>query len=243
MGILAVSIDTREPKWVQDLQFGGAPKIITAHDCGDVWVATDDMHNLVIERKTPDDFVNSIMDQGVFLQAMRMQQMREETGSIPFVMITGQILRNSDGTVFSTLERKFIWNAVQGAKLSIQEMGVLVVECANDTDFEAAVMRLAERSRAEAIKLLPFRKVTILGGGATLLCGLPGIGVDNAGKVLDYCGSAGHALAELSLSEKDSTIKIPGIGPGMRNNIRWAMGLEDDEILAVLPKSYLSETP
>ncbi len=241
MGILAVSIDTREPKWVQDLQFGGVPKIITAHDCGDVWVATDDMHNLVIERKTPDDFINSIIDQGVFLQAMRMQQLREETGAIPFVMITGQILRNADGMAFSTSDRKFSWNAVQGAKLSIQEMGVLVVECANDTDFEAAVMRLAERSRAETIKLLPWRKVSILGGGATLLCGLPGIGIENAGKILDYCGSAGHALAELSLPDADATVKIPGVGPGMRNNCRWAMGLEDDEILAVLPKSYLSK--
>lgn len=241
MGIVAVICDSREPSWVKQLKFGGVPVAIQTLDCGDVWVATDDMHNLVIERKTPDDFINSIMDQGIFLQAGRLQTFREETGALPFVMITGPFIKNPDGTVFSTLERKFAWNAVQGAKLTLQEMGVFVVECANDSDFEAAIVRLAERSRKEGIKLLPNRKVNILGGEATLLCGLPGVGVDNAGKILDYCGTAAWALAELSLSEKDSKIKVPGIGEGMRNNFRWAMGLKEDEILAVLPKSYLSQ--
>jgi len=238
MGLLSVIVDSREPAWAKQLKFGNVPVVIQTLEVGDYWVATDDAKILIIERKTPDDFIGSIMDQRIFHQVAHMQALRAED-YWPYVMITGPIQRNPDGTVFTTLERKFSWNAVQGAKLSIQEMGVPIIECASDNDFEDAVMRLAERSREEAIKLLPNRKVNILGGEATLLCGLPGIGVENATKILDYCGSAAYALSELSHLE--SKLKIPGIGPGMKNNIRWALGLTDDDVLVVADKSIFDQ--
>jgi len=238
MGLLSVIVDNREPAWAKTLKFGGVPVVIQTLEVGDYWVATDDAKILIIERKTPDDLIGSIMDQRIFHQVAHMQAMRKED-YWPYVMITGPIQRNPDGTVFTTLERKFSWNAVQGAKLSIQEMGVPIVECASDNDFEDAVMRLAERSRTDTVLIQPVRKPTFLGGEATLLCALPGIGVDTVGKVLDYCGSAAYALSELSHLE--SKLKIPGIGPGMKNNIRWALGLTDDDVLVVADKSIFDQ--
>lgn len=234
MGILSTIIDSREPVWAKQLKFGGVPTVIQTLEVGDYWVATEDDKILIIERKTPDDFIGSIMDQRVFHQVAHMQALRTE-GYWPYVIITGPIQRNPDGTVFTTLDRKFNWNAVQGAKLSIQEMGLPIIECAGDTDFEDAVIRLAERTRTETVTIQPVRRPVFLGGEATLLCGLPGIGVETVGKVLDYCGSAAYALSELSHLE--SKLKIPGIGPAMKNNIRWALGLKDDDVLVVADKS------
>lgn len=236
MGILSVITDVYEPAWAKTLKFGGVPVVVQALEVGDYWVATDDAKILIIERKTPDDFIGSIMDQRIFHQVAHMQALRAE-GYWPYVIITGPIQRNPDGTVFTTLERKFSWNAVQGAKLSIQEMGVPIIECASDNDFEDAVMRLAERTRTETVTIQPVRRPVFLGGEATLLCGLPGIGIETVGKILDYCGSAAYALSELSHLE--SKLKIPGIGPGMKNNIRWALGLKEDDVLVVADKSIL----
>ena len=238
MGVLSIIVDVYEPDWAKQLKFGGIPVVVQTLEVGDYWVATDDAKILIIERKTPDDFVGSIIDGRIFHQVAHMQAMREE-GYWPYVMITGPIQRNPDGSVFTTLDRKFVWNAVQGAKLSIQELGVPVIECGSDTDFEAAVIRLAERSRNDTVKIAPPRKPQFFGGEATLLLGLPGIGVETVGKILEYCGSAAWALSEFS--DLESKLKIPGVGPGMKNNIRWALGLKEDEVLVVADKSILNQ--
>jgi len=42
MAIQAVQIDSREPEWVRNLQFGSVPTAVTPLPAGDIWVATDD---------------------------------------------------------------------------------------------------------------------------------------------------------------------------------------------------------
>jgi ERCC4-type nuclease len=236
--ILSVVCDSREPQWAKNLKFGGVPVAIQTLDAGDYWVATNDNKILIIERKTADDFVGSIIDGRIFHQVANMQTLRDQ-GYWSYVMITSAIQRNSDGTVFTTLDRKFSWNAVQGAKLSIQELGIPIIECGGDTDFEDAIMRLAERSRDDFVRIAPARKPRFFGGGATLLLGLPGIGLETVDRVLEYCGTAAWALSEFS--DLESKLKIPGIGPGMKANVRWALGLKDDELLIVANKTILED--
>lgn len=230
MGILSVIVDSREPDWAKKLTFGGVPVIVKPLEVGDFWVITTDQKVLIIERKTPDDFIGSVISQRIFHQAAHMATMRD-SGYWPYIIITGQIQRNIDGTVYTSIERKFNWNAAQGAKLSIQELGIPVLECAGDTDFENSIIRLSERSRDEKMVIKPIKSPVFMDGETALLCSLPGIGIETVTKVLDYCGSAGWAIAELS--DPNSKIKIPGIGPGVKNNIRWALGLKENEMLAV----------
>lgn len=233
MSILSVIIDSREPNWAKSLKFGGVPTVVQALEVGDYWIATEDNKILIVERKTPDDFVGSVIDHRIFAQAQQMCLFREE-GFWPYFVITGPIQRKQDGNVFTTLDRKFAWNAAQGAKLSIQELGIPILECADDTDFEQALIRLAKRSR-EDVKIQPARKLSIMSSQEVVLCGLPGIGPETVGKILDYCGSAAWAITELT--DEESKLKIPGVGPGIKNNVRWAFGLKDDEILAVINKN------
>lgn len=233
MGILSVIIDSREPAWAKTLKFGGVPTVVQALEVGDYWLATEDNKILIIERKTPDDFIGSIMDQRIFWQASQMSLFRDE-GFWPYLVITGPIQRKQDGNVYTTMDRKFSWNAAQGAKLSIQELGIPIIECAGDTDFEQSLIHLANRSR-EAVKIKPIRKPSFMSGQEIVLCGLPGIGPDTVGKVLDYCGTAAWAIAELT--DEESKLKIPGVGMGIKNNVRWALGLKEDEILAVINKN------
>lgn len=238
MKILAVMIDNREPSWVQELKFDGASKLVTSLDVGDVWLATEDMQTLIVERKTPDDFLGSLASGRLFIQAKNLQDYRA-SGYWPYIMISGTIQKGTNGKAFTGHETGFIWESVEGAKLSLQEMGIYVIECAGDTDFEAALIRLVNRSREKIINIPPSRKGNVLGTQAGILCGLPGIGPEKVEQILDYCGTAAHALAELTNDLSD--IKIPGVGPGLKNNARWALGLQDNEFLAVLDKEILQE--
>ncbi len=63
MGIATVIIDSREPKWVQELSFGGVPTAVAQLDYGDLHVLCEDDCMLIIERKTPDDFLNSLRNE------------------------------------------------------------------------------------------------------------------------------------------------------------------------------------
>ena len=73
MAIASVIIDSREPDWVQRLDFG-VPAAVTALDAGDLWVATTDAQTLIIERKTPTDLLNTIKADRLFQQVIGMRQ-------------------------------------------------------------------------------------------------------------------------------------------------------------------------
>ena len=57
--IRSVIIDSREPPEVKSLSFYGARKSIIEMEYGDIWATCEDGQTLVIERKEPEDFVNS----------------------------------------------------------------------------------------------------------------------------------------------------------------------------------------
>lgn len=227
--ITATMIDSREPDWVKNLKFSGVPVTIQTLDAGDFWVVTDDSKILVIERKTPGDFLNTLKEERLFVQMAGLQELRNQ-GYWPYLMITGDFKRGANGHVVTDRETGWSWNAVEGALLSIQEMGIFVTHCAGDTDLEAAIIRLADRSREEKMILPPARIGKVLGIQAGFLCGLPGIGPEKVGDILDYCGNPAWALVALT----DNTSQIPGIGQGIKNNVRFALGLKDDEQMGII---------
>ena len=237
MGITAVMIDSREPQWVKSLKFGGCPVVVTTLEAGDFWVSTEDNEILVVERKTPEDFLGTLGQGRLFVQGALLQEQRK-AGKWAYLLVTGEIRSNADGNV--VVERRetgWRWNDVQGAILSMQELGVFVHFCDGDKDLEAAIIRLSNRSRKPEMRVAPARMGNHLSLQEQALCALPGIGEETVGRLLEFCGSAAEAIAECT--QLKSKIKIPGIGPGMKNNIRFALGLNENQELRVLDRETI----
>lgn len=226
MPLTAISIDQREPKWVQDLKFGGVSKSVGLLDFGDFWLACEDGTLVIVERKTPNDFLNTLKDDRLFQQMGGLIESKKNLSAWPYILITGEFRLGQGGKVFTDRETGWDWKSVHGALLSIQEMGVFVTHCAGDTDVEAALIRLSNRSHKPDMIISETRTAKFMGISASFLCGLPDIGPERVGTILDACGgSVAWALVALT----DDSIQLPGVGPGIRNNIRHILGLGESQ--------------
>jgi ERCC4-type nuclease len=239
--ILALQIDSREDTWLKNWQttppalLADVPILVQALETGDAKVICADGVVLNVERKTPSDFLNSIPNDHIFDQVARMMQERRESGALPFLVITGEIMRNpSTGNCIipgSKHGEGWNWNAIQGALLSIQEAGVPVIFCAGDLDYAACLDRLAKRNHSHMI-INPTREIMALTPEERVLCGLDGIGPELATAILDRCTFPAWALDVLTDTRVDAP-KIPGIADGRKRIIRKVLGLQDDQKLSV----------
>lgn len=224
MTIEAVLIDSREPQWIQQLTFSGAPVTTLQLEFGDVHVATSDGTLLVIERKTPTDLLNTLRDDRLFPQVRGMLRLSRWA----YVLITGEITRDSNGhAIADGRETGWDWKSVQGALLSIGELGAFTTFCAGDSDVEPAITRLANRERGNLL-LKPVRKAELMSSSLALISSLPQIGPERAATLLDYCGTAAMVLSALTWNTD-----IPGISRDIKYRARHALGLNANEILTV----------
>lgn len=239
MAITTVIIDSREPKWVQDLTFGGVPTAVAAMDYGDLHVLCDDDCTLIIERKTPDDFLNSLKSDRLFVQSAKCAKARLDAqlkyvtmDSIwPYLVVTGQFYPDQNGkTITPRGVTGWNWNSVMGALLTIQEMGTAVVFAASDDDYEKLVIGLSNRSRKPETQILPPKPPSILSPGHQILASLPGIGMERLKTVMDYAGGLpGWALVGLTDMEHD----YKGIPKNTQRSIRAALKLKPNERLEI----------
>jgi ERCC4-type nuclease len=224
MAIQSVMIDQREPDWVQKLEFSGVPKAVTLLNAGDFLLATDDNCMLAIERKTPGDLLNTLRGDRLFQQVAALR----EVSPWSYLLITGPLLRGPDNKVIADRITGWDWNAVQGALLTVQELGVHVLHCAGDHDLETALIRLANRSR-DAVPVDHPRRSRILSDAESIIAALPGIGLERLDAIervfpinqLGYMGLL--ALTDPEPEKWD----IQGIGSGITRRIRKALGLQD----------------
>lgn len=230
MTLTAVMIDTREPDWVRRLTFGGVPTSAVMLEHGDLMVATDDSQIILIERKTPDDFLGSMKDARLFPQ---LSGMLEQTRWC-YLVITEELSRGQNGMVVTARGATgWNWAAVQGVLLSIQEMGVFVVFSAGDTDYEACVQRIAARDRNANLLLSPAKFPRVLTPSEQVIASLPGIGVERLQTVMDACLTPAWALAQLT----DRKTVFPGIAEGIKGRIRSTLGLRNNTELVVVTDS------
>jgi ERCC4-type nuclease len=225
--ILSVMIDSREPEWIRKLTFGGVPTAVIALDAGDFLVATSDNRLLGIERKTSDDLLNTLRDDRLFPQIARLRASTE----FAYLLVSGPLNPGADGKTITSRLTGWDWNAVQGALLTVQELGVSIVYATGDLDVEPTIQRLAGRRRDD-VRILPPRQPNILGAGEAAIAALPGIGLEKLSTVMAAAGTPAWAL--LMLTQRDGE-HVPGIGPGTKATIRRALGLDDDLDFVILP--------
>lgn len=233
----AVMIDSSEPQWVKELKFDGAQTIVTSLEHGDILASTLDAELLCIERKTPNDLLGSIKDKRVFKQVAGMRSLSPWS----YLVITGVIDHTSTGmTVVEGRTTGWNYDAVQGALLEIQDLGVKILTCRSDEDFEATVLRLAKRDRKSIKPIEPNKLPAILTPGEVLLTSLPGIGIEKAKQILaEFNNKPCDALSWLTWHRWDlvgeSGTSIPGISTGTKRAIRSALCLDDNEVIEVVP--------
>jgi ERCC4-type nuclease len=215
----ACIIDAREPDHIKRLNFG-CPSMVQTLETGDLHIATDDDKLLIVERKAAMDFVNSIKDGRLFNQVARAKQITPYV----YVVIVGSILPVRGGkTAINGNLTGWDYAAIQGVMVSIQELGAMIIHCADDNDFVAAVVRLANRSRRDVIPVMPVREAAIFGGAENVLASLPGIGVKKAADLLKMFPNVGMALWFLT-DINDTQTKIPGIAENTKKNIVKLLG-------------------
>ena len=238
--ITSVMIDAREPATKHLLDYGAAA-VVTTLDVGDLWATTDAGHILIIERKTTEDLLASIKDERLFTQAAAMAEIRDGI-RFPYLVVEGFISSDSQGKVITGRGvTGWNYNAVQGALLTVQELGIPIVYCAPD-DFANSIQRLGKRSR-EPIKVIPHRSTTHLGEGSAVLLALPGIGPEMLNRIGQETAGVGQAICMLSDPEIQSSVPM-----ATRKRIRKVLGLKDkfmavcangagEEILQVLEEA------
>lgn len=236
--ITAIIIANTEPEWVKNSSFGGVPKMID-HDpkAVDAKAITDDGCTLAFERKTPGDFLNSLKEDRLFPQLTRLAEMRiaqqradEPLTYFPYLIITGQFLPGPDGNITAD-GRATGWSfaKIQGALLSIQEMGIFVVFANGDMDYENCILRIGKRNRYLELRILAPRPAKMLGPKFDFLTGIPDVGVETTQKLLDWSGdNVAQALAGIT----DMEIKAP-VPVNVRKRFRNLLGLCEGENLEV----------
>lgn len=232
MGLVGVILDSREPEWVRTLSFGGAPTSTTLLDTGDLLAACDDGEILAVERKEVNDFLHSLQSDRLFPQLTRLRQV----SPWPYLVLCGSLTPGPGGKTFASgHETGWNWSSIQGALLTVQEIGVPIVFVASDQDYEATVIRLASRSRTTA-RFKPPREATLVSEAEAILASLPGVGDSKAQALLAYCGNVAWALSYLTDDHWDGPTTVPGIGNGVKRRVRRALELEDWAILSVVTR-------
>jgi ERCC4-type nuclease len=231
-------VDSREPESIQEIDFG-VTKVVTKLDTGDLWASCSDGETILIERKTPNDLLNSIGDGRAFNQAARM---RDQT-KWAYVVITGTLTPLHDGhTAINGRATSWKWASVQGALLTIQEFGVNVVFAQHDNHYRDTVEMLARRSRDTDRVLSPVHDTRMMTPGEVMLTALPGIGLSRAQAILEeFDGHPAYALAYLTWM--DTMWKVAGIGDGVKAGVRKALKLQDnEEIVVMTPNSHVNDS-
>lgn len=235
--ITGILLDTNEiatAPWTNALTFGGISKMPANLDFGDLMIATDSGDMIIIERKSPSDLLNSIKDNHVFSQCAGMRAM----SAWCYVVVTGYLSATESGNVIANDRiTGWSWDSIQGALISIQEMGVRVVFCLSDKDYEATVIRLCNRERSKERIIEPTALPRTLTPGEVLLTSLPGIGLERAQKLLREFDN-NPAKAMVWLTRKKAT-PLAGIGDGIKRAVKSALGLgEYDEMFALNTAHY-----
>ncbi len=168
-------------------------------------------NRLIVERKTLKDFAVSIIDGRLFKQMIWLANSKSEG-----VLIL-------EGTVGDTVEVGMTREAMQGALITVALILGIPVLRSKDSSETAKLMvyigRQIESMAKGGMQRHGYKPKTKRKRQLFILQGLPGVGQERAGRLLDRFGSIEAAISASS-SELQS---VDGIGESIANRIRWAV--------------------
>lgn len=161
---------------------------------------------MIVERKSADDFVQSLVSTRLFIQCSRMRK----TGLRPFLLLEGNPFRTSH-----QVDRQ----AIKGAMLSVVASWQIPVIYSKDQQDSAGQMVLLakqELQRGEWVKWNIHKPKKLKNHRLRFLQGLPCTGPVTADKLLTYFGSI-EAVVKADIHELQ---KIDGIGKKSAEKIK-----------------------
>ena len=199
-----VYADTREvPELVEKLRQRGSRVEVKQLDFGDFVVSGD----VVIERKTLDDFVKSIYDGRLFSQLINMN----EKYSRPILVIQG------DKKHLSGIGETAFYGALASV---LADFKVPVFFAANEKEVAEIIFHLARREQMEKKKEARVREgrkpATLSENQRYVVSGIPGV----SGILADRLLSNMETIEKLFSSSELDLLKIEGIGEVMARRIR-----------------------
>ena len=171
-------------------------------------------NRLIVERKTLKDFAVSIIDGRLFKQMIRLANSNSKV-----VLII-------EGTASDTTELGMTREAMQGALITVSLiLGIPVLRSKDPSETAKLIVYIGRQIESMAmggVQRHGYRPKTKRKRQLFILQGLPGVGPERAGRLLDRFGSVGVAISASS-SELQS---VDGIGRSIADKIRWVVRKE-----------------
>jgi len=168
-------------------------------------------NRVIVERKTLKDFAISIIDGRLFKQVIRLAN-----SSFMGVLIL-------EGTA-DAADLKMTRESMQGALITVSLiLGIPVLRSKDPLETAGLIVysgRQIETMARGGVHRHGYRPKNKLKRQLFILQGLPGVGPERAGRLLDSFGSV-EAVISANSSELQS---VNGIGKSIADKIRWAVG-------------------
>ena len=180
-------------------------------------------NRLIVERKTLKDFAVSIIDGRLFKQMLCLANSNSKA-----VLIL-------EGTASDTAELGMTREAMQGALITVALILGIPVLRSKDPSETAKLMvyigRQIESLAMGGVQRHGYRPKNKRKRQLFILQGLPGVGSERAGRLLERFGSVEAAISASS-SELQS---VDGIGKSIADKIRWAVS---EQVSPYFPEPY-----
>jgi DNA excision repair protein ERCC-4 len=168
-------------------------------------------NRVIVERKTLKDFAVSIIDGRLFKQTIRLAN-----ANLKGVLIL-------EGTAADTVELGVTREAMQGALVTVSFiLGIPVLRSKDPSETARLIVYVARQIRSMVrggMQRHGYRTKDKRKKQLYILQGLPGVGLERAGRLLDSFGSV-EAVISASSAELQA---VYGIGQGVADKIRWAV--------------------
>jgi hypothetical protein len=187
---------------------------------------------LLIQRKSGGDLIGSLQDLPAILVRML------EWSTMPFLVYTGDITFDTDGVLrvngrryqykMPVLVGSLEWWQLRGGFIAHLPDDESMIDWLNMWDKRLLELQLV---KVKEIVARPVKQSIMAANWKDTLAALPGIGGDRARLLGKEFKTLGDALCWLT--DESSGKKVPGIGTGIKNNIRRYLGLKDGETLGI----------
>lgn len=196
-----ILVDDREPesvvKAIKDET--DAEIIVTRLDVGDCIVG-----NVIIERKTANDFLGSVRSKRIFDQS---NELRKHEDCIPIIIVVGDM---KEALIYHKYPKRLLC-AVNGALASLcVRFGISVIMAGGEWSYAYIISRIASQMTKTTTR--PIKRKgkdrTLQEIAEDMLCQIPNVGRERAKVILKTTKS----LSKLSRLSAKEIAKIPGVG-------------------------------